>query len=126
MLIFMDKSTHEEHLAQPLQTNKKQFKIAMTFLTGYNGINNISNSNNKNYFAKSITDKDGFIQITIPQGAYELESLNDETKRIIIEEGHFTEVDYPITIKPNFLTLGSIIGISRQEPLINFLPDDSI
>ena len=27
MLIIMDKSTHEEHLFQPLQTNKKQFKL---------------------------------------------------------------------------------------------------
>ena len=32
MLIIMDKSTHEEHLFQPLQTNNKQFKIAVTFL----------------------------------------------------------------------------------------------
>ena len=38
MLIFMDKSTHEDHLSQPLQTNNKQIKIAVTFLTGYNGI----------------------------------------------------------------------------------------
>ena len=37
MLIVMDKSTHEEHLAQSLQTNNKQFQIAVTFLTGYNG-----------------------------------------------------------------------------------------
>ena len=41
----MDKSTHEEHLSQPLQTNNKQFKIAVTFLTGYNGIFNVTNSN---------------------------------------------------------------------------------
>ena len=46
MLIVMDKSTHEEHLSQPLQTNK-QFKIAVTFLTGCNGIFNITNKNNK-------------------------------------------------------------------------------
>ena len=32
MLIIMDKSTHEEHLFQPLQTNNKQFKVAITFL----------------------------------------------------------------------------------------------
>ena len=31
MLISMDKSTYEEHLSQPLQTNNKQFKIAVTF-----------------------------------------------------------------------------------------------
>ena len=52
--------------------------------------------------------------------------MNDEIKRIIIEEGHFTEADYPFKIKANFSTLGSITEISRQEPLISFLPDDSI
>ena len=58
----MDKSTHEEHLSQALQTNNKQFKIAVTFLTAYNGIFNVTNSNNKFYFIKSITNKDGYIQ----------------------------------------------------------------
>ena len=43
MLIVMDKYTHEEHLAQPLQTNNKQFKIAVTFLTAYDGIFNVTN-----------------------------------------------------------------------------------
>ena len=47
MLVLMDKSTHEEHLSQSLQTNNKQLKIAVTFLTGYNGIFNVINSNNK-------------------------------------------------------------------------------
>ena len=62
----MDKSTHEEHLSQPLETNNKQFKVAVTFLTGYNGIFNVTNSNNKFFFLKSITDDDGYIRIFIP------------------------------------------------------------
>ena len=73
----MDKSSHEEHLSQSLQTNNKQFKITVTLLNGYNSIFNVTNSNNKFYFLKSITDEDGFIQITLPQGAYEIESLNN-------------------------------------------------
>ena len=73
MLIVINQSNHEEHLFQPLQTNNKQFKIAITFLTGYNGIFNVTNSNNKFYFLKSITDDD-HIKITIPPGAYEIES----------------------------------------------------
>ena len=59
MLIVVDKSTHEEHLAQPLQIDNKQFKIAVTLLTAYNGVFNVTNSNNTFYFIKSITDKDG-------------------------------------------------------------------
>ena len=42
-MLNMDKSTHEEHLFQSLQTNNKQFKIAVTFLTGYNGTFNVKN-----------------------------------------------------------------------------------
>ena len=34
MLFVMDKYTHEEHLFQPLQTNNRQFNIAITILTG--------------------------------------------------------------------------------------------
>ena len=63
----MDKSIHEEHIFHPLQTNNEQFKIAVTFLTGYNGIFNVTTSNNMFYFTKSITDDDGFIQIMISE-----------------------------------------------------------
>ena len=75
---------------------------------------------------KSITDEDGYIQITVPSSAYEIENLNNEMKRIIIDEKHYNEIDYPFKIKPNFSTLGSIIEISTQGPVITFVPDDSI
>ena len=126
LLIVMDKSTHEEHLSQPLQTNNKQFKTAVTFLTGYNGISNVTNKNNKFYFTRSINNDD-FSKITIPGCAYELESLNDEIKRII-KEGLFAEENYPFVIKPRFSTLGSFIEIKPNfiGSQISFLPDDSI
>ena len=41
MLIVMDKSTHEEHLSQPLQIDIKQFINAVTF-NWYNGIFNVT------------------------------------------------------------------------------------
>ena len=66
MLSIMDKSTDEKHLSQPLQTNKKQFKLAVTFVSALNGIFNVTNSNNKIYFKKALVDED-FIQIRIPQ-----------------------------------------------------------
>ena len=125
LLIVMNKSTHEEHLFQPLQTNNKQFKVAITFLSAYNGIFNVTNSNNKFYFFKSISDED-HIQISIRPGVYEIEALNNEIKRIIIDGGHYTEIDYPFFIKPDFNTLGSIIEISSTGPIISFVPNDSI
>ena len=126
LLIIIDKSIHKEHLFQPLQTNNKQFKIAITFLSAYNGIFNVTNSNNKFYFTKSITDDDHFIMISISPGAYEIEPLNDEIKRIIIDDEHFTEEKYPFVIKPNFSTLGSIVEILNEESAISFKPSDSI
>ena len=125
ILIVMDKSVHTEHLLEPLQTNNKQFKIAVTFLSAYNGIFNVTNKNNKFYFKRNLIDED-FIQIRIPEGAYEIESLNDEIKRIIIDKEHYTEASYPFTIKPNFSTLGSIVEIKPQGPIIGFVFDDSI
>ena len=122
----MDMSTHEEHSSQPLQTNNKQFKIAVIFLTGFNGIFHVTNSNKKFYFKKTITDGDDIIQINIPLGAYEIESLNYEFKRIIIVKGHYSENHYPFTKKPSFCTLGSIIELSPQGPIITFVFDDSI
>ena len=126
MLNVMDKSIHEEHLSQPLQTNIKQFKIAVSLLTVCNGIFNVTSSNNKFCFMKSITDEDRFVQITIPHGAFEIEALDNEIKRYIIDEGHYSKNVYPFKIKPNFSTLGSLIEISLQGPIISFMFNDII
>ena len=125
ILVVMDKSTHEERLSQPLQTNNKHFKIAVTFLSGYNCNFNVANKNNKFYFTKSFSDEDGFMQITIPPGDFEIESLKDETKRNIIDEELYTESIYPFTIKRHFSTLGSIIEIFTHGPIITIVPVDS-
>ena len=90
----MDESTNEEHLSQPLQTNFKQFKKAVTFLTGFNGTFNVTNSKIQFSSKGKITNEDDFIQLIIPPGANESESfnsLNIEIKRIIFDKGHFTE-----------------------------------
>ena len=51
------------------------------------------------YFARSITIMYGFIQLTVLPGAYELESFNDEIKKINVGEGHFTKEKDTRTIK---------------------------
>ena len=116
ILIIMDNSTHEEHLFQPLQTNNKQFKIAINFLSAYNGIFNVTNSNKKFYFFKSISDDD-LIQISIRPGVYEIEALTDEVKRIIIDNGHYTESDYPFTIKPVSIHSVASLKYPRKDQL---------
>ena len=71
MLIVMDESTHEEHLSHPLPSNKKQFKIAITFLTCYNGIFNVTNSN-INFFSRNRL---------LRRISYKLESQKEFTKQ---------------------------------------------
>ena len=61
-----------------------------------------------------ITYKDGFIQIVIQRWVYELERLNELTKRIIVE-GHFTERSFPFLIKSCFSKLGSIVAIRGEN-----------
>ena len=126
MLVVIDKITHEEHLSQHLQTNNKKYKKAVTFLTSCNCNFNVTDKNNKFYIKKTINDGDVFIQITVPPGAYEIESLNNEIKRIFYSEEHYTKSNYTFTIKPNFSTLGSIIEISPQGPIIRFIFDDKV
>ena len=82
-LTVMDKSTLEEHLSQQSQTNKKQFKIAVTFLSVYNGIFNVTISINKLFFQQSLVEED-FVRVRTPIGAYELESLNDELNGLLL------------------------------------------
>ena len=47
MFIVMGKSTQEDHISQPLQTNIKQFKLVVTFQSGYNGKLNARNKSTK-------------------------------------------------------------------------------
>ena len=42
MMVVLDKSIHEEHLSQTIQSNIKQFKIVNQFLSSYIGIFNVT------------------------------------------------------------------------------------
>ena len=91
MLIFGDKYILEVHSSQPLQTkqtNNEQFKIAVTFLAGYNGIFNGTSKNNKFYSTRSSND-DQFSKNSTPICANEIESLHYEIEKFIIEKGYF-------------------------------------
>ena len=86
MLFVLNESFDEEHFSQPFQTNYRRLKNAFNFLAGYNGVFNNTDKINKFYFAKPITDKDGFNQIEKPKGGYQLESLSEKIKSIILKK----------------------------------------
>ena len=69
MLNVMDNSTHDEHLRQQIQTNINLFRLAIAFTTGYHGTINVTNSNTNFLLVKSISDRDGFLNISMPPGA---------------------------------------------------------
>ena len=77
-------------------------------MTGDIGTFKVTNKDNIFKSTKSIKD-DSFSVITISPGSFELESVKDESERIIFEEGHFTAETYPLLIKPNFSTFLSKI-----------------
>ena len=52
--------------------------------------------------------------------------MNNEIKRTIIDEDHYTKDEYPFTIKPKFSTLGSIIENEPQGPMSGFVFNDNI
>ena len=79
----------------------KQFKIAITFLTGYGGIFKKKQKNEKVFFTVIINDDD-FNLTFFPPGAYEPDSPDDEIKRNTVEDGYFTEENYPVIFKPKF------------------------
>ena len=52
--------------------------------------------------------------------------MKNEIKRNFIDHQHYSEKEYPFTIKPNFSTVGSNIEKSPQGPIISFVFDKSI
>ena len=117
ILIVLKNSTHEENLIQPLHTNNKDFKVAVTYLTGYNGIQNIKEENNRFYY---ITPSNLLREIILPPGNYaivlektddSIPSFQTKIKELIIENGDATKENYPFLIKPNYSNNHSIIEI---------------
>ena len=47
MFLVVDKSTQEDKLSQPLQTNDKQFKLAVGLVTGFNDVYNFTSQKRK-------------------------------------------------------------------------------
>ena len=102
MLLVMEKSTHEESFSQLLQTNNKQYKIAVTVQTGYKGVFKNTNKINE-FYLKTAFDQLDSTSIKKPVRPYKLENLNDEIERNTVEAAPLTEANYAILFKPVFL-----------------------
>ena len=114
MLNATDKSTHEENLSEPLQTRRKQLENAASFLTSYSDIFIVANKTNKTIFISVFEGPENKI-IRITPGIYDLESLNEEIRRFIINEGFIRRGNLPFPIKQSFSTLGSFLEIASSR-----------
>ena len=52
--------------------------------------------------------------------------MNKDIRTIFIDAGHYAEVDYPLTIKPNFSTIGSFVEILPQGAIITLVINDNV
>ena len=103
MLVVLVESTRERHLCQPLQTNIKQIDLSsLVDITVILMLQVKKNAVWQNHLLIKIVP----IKITFPPDVYELDSLMDEIKRFNDDKTHFTEADYPLTIKRILLHKG--------------------
>ena len=65
------------------------------------------------------------VDIDLEKSAYELEAIDLKIKRLRVLNGDFDGETFPITIKPNFSTQGSIIEI-KDGLEIDFTFDSTI
>ena len=100
------------------------YELGLMNFETYNTIPNINASNNKFYFGKDD------VEITIPEGSYELQAINEFLKRAIIRK-HLRAVvrsndekrsddengEYPIVLRANYSTIKSEIRCAYR---INF------
>ena len=88
LVFVLDKSSPEEHFSQPLQTNIRPFKNAVTLLCNYNGMLNVKDKNINFYFTTSNHDNDISV-IEILSVAFGSDPLNAEINWNIVKEGYF-------------------------------------
>src|SRR6476469_2094906 len=99
----------------------KQYEAALLSIDTYNSIPNITDDNNKFVYSndKGITWK----TLTLSKGSYELQAINDEIQRQMIINGDYDSMknEYYITISANVSELKSIINITNESYLVDFL-----
>ena len=91
--------------------------IGLLSLETYYSFSNINNTNN--IFKYSIDNGITWKTITLPPGAYEIEQINSEIKRLMLP-------DVGIEILVNTVTLGSIVDITAPTYRVDFTVANSI
>ena len=104
----------------------KKYEAALLSVNLYNSIPNITEENN--IFKYSIDNGSTWKIISLHKGSYELQAINDEIQRKMIQNGDFdtTNSEAYITISAHISELKSIIHISNEAYLVDFNTENSI
>ncbi|KMQ88088.1 hypothetical protein RF55_12484 [Lasius niger] len=110
-----------------------EYELGLTNFETYHTISNVNSSNNKFYFGKDD------VEITIPEGSYELQAIHEFLKHAIlrkrprhavrdgdkkhIDDGDFEDGEYPIVLRANYNTMRSEIKCAYR---INFSKPNNI
>ena len=102
-ILVSDRSNRIRTRFNPLiQLDKtKKYEMALENLETYYSFPNIDSTNNN--FRYSPDNGETWFEINIPEGCYEITSINDYVVRIMKDNGHYDSANdaFYITIKPN-------------------------
>ncbi len=108
------------HMDVPISLEDGDYTIGLINMAVYNSIFNITEANNNLRYSKD--DGVTWIDIDIPEGAYEITQINDEIHRQLeLNDDVFNDIEsngYPIELLANLSTQKSIIEL-RTAPNIN-------
>ena len=127
LILSSNKTNFTTYLMSPIHLDQnKEYEAALLSINLYNSIPNITEDNN--IFKYSIDNGSTWKTISLEKGSYELQAINDEIQRIMIQNGDFdtNNNEAYITISPHISELKSIIHISNETYVVDFNTENSI
>ena len=95
-----------------------RYEIALTSLETYYSFPNIDASNN--HLKISLDDGISWMDIRIPVGCYEIEAINNELQRFIMEKTGESKPEMHIILSPNSNTLRCVLEIVDAKCQVDF------
>jgi len=127
IVLVNTKSDFTTQFSTPISLNpNRDYEIALLWFTAYNTIFNFDSSNNK--FHYSIDSGIKWTSIILPEGAYEINSLNNAIKSTMKANGHWDSVNNEcyINLSISLATSKSIVTIRNAKYVIDFTQPNTI
>ena len=102
-----------------------RYEIALTSLETYYSFPNINTSNN--HVKISFDEGKSWLDIHIPIGCYEIEAINNELQRFIMQKKGDTKAEKRIILSSNVNTLRCVLEVLDEKCQVDFnVGDDSL